>query len=118
MITSSVLADALFWFFAIVGVFSIMADVCSLISSHLSVGTQKASLVLFVRNCQDSVEGTIRKLMRICSHSPHSASPAITVIDLGSGDDTPQILAHLAHDCEFISVTSKEEYIEQVKSMT
>lgn len=119
MLTSNIFADALFWFFAMVGVFSIAADVFSLISSRLSTGTQNASLVLFVKNCQDSIEGTMRKLIQTCSH-PHrsSVSPTITVIDLGSDDDTPQILSHLAHDYEFISITSKEEYIEQIKSIT
>lgn len=115
IITSNLFADALFWFFAIVGVFSLIMDACTFISSHFGCSAPDARIVLSVKNQQDSIEGIMRSLIQ--KNYQSATATDIIVIDLGSTDDTPRILSHFENEYSFVHVTDKDAYIESIRNM-
>ncbi len=74
--------------------------------------------VLCVKNQADSIETTIRSLAwHIMSQNRSREVNDIIIVDLGSTDETFDILICLAREYEFIHPMSKERYIELVGSM-
>ena len=119
IITSNIFADALFWFFAVIGVFSLISDISTLICSYFSKTEPNASIVISVKNQQDSIEATMYNLIRSASRMfCRKNQPKIIVVDLGSDDDTLKILSFFRREYDFIEVTDAEEFINKIKNPT
>lgn len=116
--SANIFLNALFWFFSIVGVFSLISDFTGFL---VSLGKEKNEpcIVLTVKNQQESVEGLIRSIVWQNLHAKNGGRvPKIIVVDLGSSDNTPDILNRIASDYDFIHVTDKEGYVSLIRSMT
>ncbi len=71
------------------------------------------TVVVTVKNQQDTVEGTIRAVVWNCLHKLGGKTiPQIIAVDLGSEDDTYEILKELSRQYDFITVTNKDGYIK------
>lgn len=115
--TTNLFLNALFWFFAIVGVFSLLSDLFGL---FVSIGKERNEpcVVLTVKDQQETVEGLIRSIVWQNLHASNGGRvPKIVVVDLGSSDNTPYILEKIAQDYDFVQITDKEGYIELIKKM-
>lgn len=55
---------------------------------------------LLVRNCQDNIEGAVRTVMNSGLPQKYTEDKGITVIDLGSVDETRKILERLERDID------------------
>lgn len=76
----------------------------------------KPYAVLSIKNHEDCIESVIRS---IAWHMTAQAGCAqyiteLIVIDLGSSDQTPDILNLLSHEYDFIHVMNKDEYLNYV----
>lgn len=114
---AAVWIDALFWFFAIVGAFSLITDFTGFFTA-LRREENEPCVVLTVKDQQDSVEGQLRSIVWQNLHAQNGGRvPKIVVVDLGSSDATPQILQKIAKDYDFIEVTDREGYIKRIKEL-
>ncbi len=62
--------------------------------------------VLVLKNCQETVEGLIRSM------AWEDIRDDLIVVDLGSEDETPEILERLERELDFLYVMTPEEYQE------
>lgn len=76
------------------------------------------SLVMFVKNREESVEGMVRSAVwRALSKSGGRTVNDIVVVDLGSEDETFEILMRLQSEYEFLYAMRREQYIEKIQEM-
>ncbi len=109
--------EAIFWFFAIVGVFSLITDFTGFFTA-LKKEKNEPYVVLTVKDQQECVEGMIRSIVWQNLHAKNGGRvPKIIVVDLGSSDGTPQILQKIANDYNFVEITDKEGYIARIKEL-
>lgn len=76
--------------------------------------------VLSVKNCEDSIEGVIRLIVRQLKTQSQSCTNCIeslVIIDLGSDDETHSILEKLANEYPCILLTDKKQYIETISAL-
>ena len=74
--------------------------------------------VLCVKNQAESIEATVRSLAwHMLAQNKTREVSDIIVVDLGSSDETFDILMCLSREYEFLHPMSKERYIELVGSM-
>lgn len=74
--------------------------------------------VLCVKNQADSIETTVRSLVwHTLSQNKSREVSDIIIVDLGSTDETLDILIYLSREYEFLHPMSKERYIELVGNM-
>jgi len=118
--SGNVFLDALFWFFAINGIFSILIDIISFFYSRINTdATAERCIVLPVKNSQNDIEALLRSVVWQNLHNKNGGSvPDIFVVDLGSDDETPKILERICKDYDFIHVTDKEGYIDLIRKMS
>ncbi len=115
--TGSIFFDALFWFFVIVGILSLIQNVWGWVCG-IGKKNDDMYVVLTVKNQQDSVESMIRSIVWQNLHAQNGGViPQIVVVDLGSEDETPNILKRLANDYKFVHITDKEGYLSWIKRM-
>ncbi len=67
--------------------------------------------VLVMKDCQERIEGLIRVMEWENIYEP------LIVVDLGSVDETPQILEKLERELDFLQVMSPDEYSEYSKKI-
>ena len=118
--TGNIFTDALFWFFAISGMFSILSDIAGFFYSLAKGKTNtEQCIVLTVKNNQDNIEALLRSIVWQNLHKNNGGSvPDIIVVDLGSDDDTQKILERICSDYNFVHVTDREGYIELIRKMS
>lgn len=71
--------------------------------------TSKLSMVILVRNQQDITEGLIRNFCRRDFVKRVVPDMRITVIDMGSNDETWQILTKLSEAYEYIEILKEDD---------
>ncbi|MBE5039606.1 hypothetical protein [Ructibacterium gallinarum] len=91
-------------FFAVYGILQLIAK--GVFLSKAKCGRQPAYVhrVIGVRDCEDTIEGVIRSL------AWEDIREDLIVMDLGSRDDTPEILRRLEQEYDFLKVMTPEEY--------
>ncbi|MBO5364428.1 MAG: hypothetical protein J6A56_03070 [Clostridia bacterium] len=67
--------------------------------------------MIALQNCEDRVEGLIRSI------AWEDIRDDLIVVDLGSTDETPEILERLGREFTFLSVMNPEEYREYCNEM-
>ncbi len=117
--SGNIFSDALFWFFAINGIFSILIDIISFFCSRINSDTAaEQCIVLTVKNNQNDIEALLRSVVWQNLHKKNGGHvPDIFVVDLGSDDETPEILRRICQGYDFIHVTDKEGYIDLIRKM-
>lgn len=76
------------------------------------------SLVMFVKNQESAIEGMVRSAVwRTLSKSGGRTVDDILVVDLGSDDETLEILMRLQNEYEFVYALKREQYIEKIQEM-
>ena len=69
--------------------------------------------MITVKNNENTVEGMVRSVVWQQLNSKNGGVlPKILIVDLGSSDDTLDIIKRLARDYSFIRAVSKEEYAQ------
>jgi len=114
---NNVLLISLFWFLAVIGTISIIEAIVNWV---VNCGKKSGDMyvMLTVKNQQDSVEGLLRSVVWQNLHRENGGNiPQIVVIDLGSVDDTPNILRRIADDYSFVHITDREGCISWLKKM-
>ncbi len=91
-------------FFAVYGMLQLLAK--GLFSSRAKCGLWPACVhrVIGVKDCEDSVEGMVRSL------ALEDVREELIVIDLGSKDETMEILQKLENEYDFLHVMTPAEY--------
>ncbi len=104
---------AIVCFFAVIGVICVLAF---LKDYFFTTPEERFTVVVTVCNQQDTVEGTIRAVVWNCLHKlgPRTV-PHIIAVDLGSTDETTNILKRLSNEYDFITVTDREGYIHMME---
>lgn len=113
--TSNIVADAFLWFFAIVGIFTLAIDIFSFAAAHI-IRRCSHYIIIPVKNRQDSIEGTVYKI--IAENACSGAPPEIVIVDFGSVDDTKKISEKLADRYSFVTSTDKAGLAELIRNMT
>ena len=71
-------------------------------------------VVIFVKDCQDSIEGTVRSYAaRLKSGLCSIEAEMLAVVDRGSTDETGIILSRLEREISILKVYTVDEYIEK-----
>lgn len=108
----SILLNILIYLFAACGAIFIIILLINRIPNRNENDKSKLSLVIMVRNKQDIVEGLVRNFFRGNFLQRVAPDMKITVIDMGSNDETWEILKRLAetYDClDLIKENEKEK---------
>lgn len=74
-------------------------------------GKVKSHTVLFFKNNQDEAEVCVREI--IFGRNPFCGD--VIAVDMGSEDETLQILRRLEKEYDILRVMKREEYINQIK---
>ncbi len=106
-----------FYIFAIIGVITVLY--CAMEAfSRFKRQNLSAEIVLYTKNDEDSIEGLVRSTAaRLGSGIANIPANSLTVIDTGSTDDTPKILARLSNDISILKVCTKDEYIKHIEEI-
>lgn len=101
--------DTVLWILALFGLWQLALLLWRWLLSIRFVPPQ-VSLLVLVKNNQDSVEGLFRQLAMDCFFVGRYAVPGrVLAVDLGSQDQTPAILSRLARDFNFLHLRSIDE---------
>jgi len=70
-------------------------------------------IIITVKNQQDTIERIVRYLVwKNLNNEYGGILPNILIVDMGSTDDTPEILSRLHREYNFIQVTDRQNYIK------
>ena len=109
MITT-IIFKSLLTFFAIYGLVQLVKDICTF-CTDIYKSKEKCTLVIKVRNGENSLEYTVRMLIwKFLSSSSGGYVPEILIVDMGSDDLTEQIAKRLCREYSFIYYTTSELY--------
>jgi len=109
IIMLNVFISAVVCFFAIFGIIQMFKCLYNEICKYRNDYT----IVVTVKNQQDNVEEIIRATVwKSLNGLEGSNVPEIIVVDLGSEDETMDVLLRLSREYEFVKVLDRDEYIE------
>lgn len=92
----------LLYFFACIGVIQVVASIYTSMRAR-TIPKKDITIVMAVKNQQDTVEGQVRSLVSNCVNMlEYGFQPHIIVVDMGSYDQTTDVLNKLVNDCEFL----------------
>jgi|LSQX01.3.fsa_nt_gb hypothetical protein len=75
-------------------------------------------IVITVKDQEETIEGRIRSIVWKGLNNPYcGVTPNVLVVDMGSTDDTLEILNRLRNEYDFMKVTNKEEYAKILEEM-
>lgn len=101
---------ALFWIFSIFGLFSVLRMLCSFYLIK-KCRVLKSEIVVKFKNDEETIENTVRLLAEeIFFTSREKMFLSLTAVDMGSGDESANILRRLQKEYPFIKIVSREEY--------
>ena len=115
--TSDLFFEAVFWFFAIAGIFSILYDIASYFI-HVSYKSGEVCTVVTVKSHRENTEALIRDIVWQNLHARQSTHPAeIVVVNLCTDAETEDTLRKLADDYPFRRITDKDGYIDFIRNL-
>jgi len=101
--------DTLIWILGLFGLWQLIVFVWRWLVSFKFVPPQ-VSLLFLVKDNQDSVEGLFRQLALDCFFMGRYTAPGrVLVVDLGSQDQTREIIQRLAREFSFLHLRRCEE---------
>jgi hypothetical protein len=90
--------EFLLYLFAAYGFVVLTSELCSRTGIRRPI--KGIRIQVKVKDCQDSIEGMVKTLLRSGLPQKLTEDRGITVIDCGSTDETPQILKRLEKDLD------------------
>ena len=100
--------------FAVIGLITSLYTVLESFSADTKV-TAYGEFVMFVRNCEDEIEGMVRRIAgQLTSGLSRITADRLCIVDCGSSDETIQILSKLQTDIDIVKIYTKDEYIEHI----
>ena len=113
----TILIQSLICFFAVYGIIQMGINIYNELYK-IPVKKDDIYIIITVKNQQDTIEGIIRSVVwKSLNNTYGGIVPNILVVDLGSTDDTMQVLNRLLTEYDFIQVTDKEGYIELLEKI-
>jgi len=109
-----VIAKSIACFLAVYGVIQMCLKLCDYLM-NLRFDKKKGDIhiVITVKNQQDTIEGIVRSVVwKNLNNHNGGVIPEILIVDMGSTDDTPEILKRLHEEYDFIQVTDSQGYLK------
>jgi len=107
------LAEIIFQFItyvlAIYGLINLVVNISDLFYKKSYSKNIKIKAVLFVKNCEDVIEGVIRNIFIGDFLRKIMSSGSLTVVDMGSTDKTLDILQRIERDYDTVDVLKESE---------
>lgn len=104
----NILISTVICFLAVYGALQLLIKLMTASRDRNKSVVQQAHIVLSVKNQEDTIENMIRAI----AWDPRSGE--VVAIDLGSDDETPEILNRLEQEYSFLHCMNKEEYIDYI----
>lgn len=95
--------------FAIYGFITFLHELLLTFKQNMKYKSSMVRLVLIVKNQGDAIEGVLRNILQRDFIRKLMPGGRLTVLDMGSNDDTIDILRKLEKDYECIQVLKKSE---------
>ncbi|MCR4435147.1 MAG: hypothetical protein QHH06_07165 [Clostridiales bacterium] len=104
-----IIYEVFIYLLAVYGALTLIISVFSSIYRRSKPENGNVKLVLAVKNQQETVEGMVRSIFK--SDLLHRLVPdnTLTVLDMGSTDETLKILSTLKKEYEYIDIIKQEE---------
>ncbi len=107
-----IIGYALVCFFCVYGFIQMLFYILDLIFETRQLKNKKIYTVLFVKNEEETIESTVRALLwKAVKNDTGIADREITVIDLGSSDETVTLLKALEQESNAVRLRTVEELI-------
>ncbi|RCX21022.1 hypothetical protein DFR58_101227 [Anaerobacterium chartisolvens] len=94
---------------AIYGIISLVSGLISPIRQRLGSESSRVKMVIIMKNQEQTAEGIIRNIFTADILRRVMSNEKLTVIDMGSSDNTRRILDTLKNDYDFFDVLSENE---------
>ncbi len=108
--------SAVICFFAVYGVIQLFFRFAAGMRPPGEIHVDNVYTVMAVRNQEETIEGMIRSAAwKSVARQGGRTINDIVVLDLGSEDETREILQKLEQEYDFVHVMSREDYIDAVK---
>ncbi len=106
-------------FFIVYGVIQMGINIYHELNNIYFKKTDDIYIIITVKNQQDTIEGIIRSIVWKSLNSKRGGGnvPNILVVDMGSIDETPEILKRLCVEYDFIEVTDNTEYTKILEKL-
>lgn len=105
-------------FFAIYGLVQTILNVFTYIGERKVLKDKKVYTVAFVKNDGDCVEGIANSLLlKVLKDDNGAYNNRVGIVDLGSTDNTLEILAFLKRDKPHLDIYTKEEFLKEIESI-
>lgn len=107
---TTIIYKSLLTFFALYGLVQLIKDVINFCTDIFN-DKEKCTLVIKVKNGENSLEYTVRMLVwKMLGSSSLGYIPEILIVDMGSDDMTEKIAKKLCDEYSFIYYTTSELY--------
>ncbi len=94
---------------AVYGAISLATHIFSLISQKARRENQGIRLVMLVKNQAENIEGIVRNIYEENLLRRAGLPDKLTIIDMSSGDETPQILERLSRRYGYMDILSEKD---------
>ncbi len=94
---------------AIYGIISLVSGLVSPIRQRLGSESSRVKMVIIMKNQEQTAEGIIRNVFTADILRRVMSNEKLTVVDMGSSDNTRRILDTLKNDYDFFDVLSENE---------
>lgn len=93
--------NVVIYLLAVYGALSIIISIGNIVFTERCTNLKNARLVLMVKDCGQAVEGVVEYILKEGVLKKARVEDVLTIVDLGSTDDTQAVLAKLQemHEC-------------------
>ena len=105
-------------FFAIYGLVQTILNVFAYIGESRVLKDKRVYTIAFVKNDSDRIEGIANSLLlKVLKDDNGAYDNRVGIVDLGSTDNTSQILAILKRDKPHLNIYTKEEFLKEIDNI-
>jgi hypothetical protein len=106
---TGVICQIFVYLLAVYGAIALVICIASSVAKIARDEKPGMKMVLVVKNQGDCIEGTVKNLLSSNFLGKTIPAKTLTVVDMGSTDDTGRILELLKNDYEFLDVKNQED---------
>lgn len=118
MIVLNIFMQSLICFLVVYAVIQIGIGIYNRLLNFSTEEKDEVYIIITVKNLQDKIEGIIRSIVwKNLNNRKGGKIPNILVVDLGSDDETPEILHRLCQEYDFIKCTDKKNYAKFIQDI-
>lgn len=105
-------------FFAIYGLVQTILNVFAYIGESRVLKDKRVYTIAFVKNDSDRIEGIANSLLlKVLKDDNGAYDNRVGIVDLGSTDNTSQILTILKRDKPHLNIYTKEEFLKEIDNI-